>query len=321
MTRAIIGVIAAAASLTLVAGCDADAGAGATTGEFPMTVQNCGRTITIDQPPQRVLTIGPESAHMVQTGGGLEKIIAHQAEFPVGSEEAFAGIRRLRDEEPPGTEAIIAERPDLVVSYGLSESNPDTLAAAGISSLVLTGMCGTHDAGVNVDGDVDFDFVYGDLELYGRLFGTSDEVARVIADMRMRVDAVAQQAAANGTQLTGAVLWPGAGGVPYGYGNASMTQTMLTTLGITNVFAEVEGFGREISKEELIDRNPDIIVLYLFGEDPEQAISQLAAIPSMAEVTAVHEGQIMAFQSTFLRPSTGVVDGLEMMADKLASYR
>lgn len=320
MNRAITCVVASATSLILLAGCGAGGGTGAAAGGFPLTVQNCGRDVTIDQPPERVLTIGPESADMVRAAGGLDTIIAHQAEFPVGFEDAFRDIRRLRDEEPPGTEAIIGERPDLVVSYGLMESNPETLAAAGISSLVLSGMCGTHDAGVNVDGDVDFEDVYSDLELYGRLFGTGDQTARVIADMRDRVRAV-EQAAGEGTQRTAAVLWPGEGDVPYGYGNASMTHTMLAKLGVRNVFAEVEGFGREISKEELIDRNPDVIVLYLFGEDPAQAISALEALPGMANVTAVREDQIMAFQQTFLRPSASVVDGLEMMAEQMAAYR
>jgi len=180
-------------------------------------------------------------------------------------------------------------------------------------------MCGTHDDGVNVDGDVTFEDVYGDLELYGRLFGTGDEAARVIADMRERVSAV-EQDTGQGAPLKAAVLWPG-GGVPYGYGNSSMTHTMLGSLGLTNVFADVSGFGREISKEELIDRNPDVIVLYLFGEDPTEEISALKALPGIAEVTAIREDHIMALQSTFLRPSAGVVDGLEMMATELASYR
>ncbi|MGH3612442.1 MAG: ABC transporter substrate-binding protein [Pseudonocardia sp.] len=320
MSRSTTAAVATVAVAVLVAGCSAGGGAQGGAAGFPVTVENCGRQVTIDRPPERVLTIGPESLTMVEAAGGLDKVVATQGGLPSGAEAQFAGVRQLPVDDPPGTETIIAERPDLVVSYGLSNTDPETLGTAGISSLVLTGMCGTHDDGTNVDGDVDFDDVYGDLQLYGRLFGTTDQADKFVADLSSRVQAVQQAAAANPPR-SAAVIWPGDGGLPYGYGTASMTQTMLATLGMRNVFDDVSGFGREISKEELIDRNPDVIILYLFGDDNARAIENLRLIPGIGEVTALKRNQVMALQSTYLRPSAGVVDGLEIIARDLAAYR
>lgn len=51
-----------------------------------------------------------------------------------------------------------------MISYGLNETTPEDLDAAGIDPLVNAGFCDGIGSGPNPDGDVDFDDVYGDVE-------------------------------------------------------------------------------------------------------------------------------------------------------------
>jgi len=85
----------------------------AAVGDFPMTVQNCGRDVTIDAPPERVLTIGAEAPTLVAAAGGADRIVARSGEYgsPLGQYESLQqAVPQLTiNTDNPSAEAIIAQ--------------------------------------------------------------------------------------------------------------------------------------------------------------------------------------------------------------------
>lgn len=320
-------LVAGLLALGACAGADNNGGTGAS-GGFPMTVQSCGREVTVEEPPERVMTMGPEAPTLMAAAGAAEEIDIRAAEFgyPLGRyEDALADVRLISSLEEPSREVIIAQEPDLVIHYGLSATTPEDLAAAGIDSIVVSGLC-DEQSGANPDGDVDFDDVYRDIELYARMVGTEEAASRTVADLRGRVAAARERfrGVVGGTRevRTAAAVYF-SGGALGGYGNQNMTHTQIEALGLTNVFADVEERTFELSPEELIARDPDVIVL-LHGNTPDESVEdakrKLGDLPGAGGTTAVREDRIIPLRVTYLVGSPLAVDGLETMAEGIGRF-
>ncbi|MBL4803216.1 MAG: ABC transporter substrate-binding protein [Emcibacter sp.] len=110
---AIIGL--ASATILVVAG-----SAYADNSSYPMTIENCGKTITFDAAPARAVTIGQSVTEILYSLGLGEKVVGTSVWF---SEvlpqyaELNAGIKRLSDNDP-SFESVVATKPGIIgVSY------------------------------------------------------------------------------------------------------------------------------------------------------------------------------------------------------------
>lgn len=134
--------------------CGDGASEGAVSGDVPITVDSCGRQVTIEDSPERMLTVASVAAPLVAAAGAADKIIARE--------------------------------PDLVITYEGSDNAPQDLEAAGIDVLVNRAYCLDTATG-------DFEEIFADIELFGRLLGTEDAAAQEVAERRDRVAAVEEQ--------------------------------------------------------------------------------------------------------------------------------
>lgn len=282
-----------------------------------MTFENCGREITIDQPPERVLTIGAEAPTLVAAAGGVDRMAFRAGEFdsPLGEyESTLEDVPELTtDTDDPSTEAIVAEDIDLVISRG----SEDPLDSVGIDQIVISGRCTGADDEVTAAGD--FDEFYADLELYARIFGTEDTAADAVDDLRERVSAVEERFQDAPPRRAAAVIYSAGGDELGGYGRLSMAHHQLEALGLTNVFEEEPERFFEPSIEEFIDRDPEVMVM-LFEDNVGTAESfraQLLADAPLGGVSALEAENIPAISFSLSTSAPVSVEGLEMLADQL----
>ena len=90
---------------------------------------------------------------------------------------------------------------------------------------------------------------------------------------------------------------------------------------MTNVFGEFGERVFEVSIEEIIDRNPDILVLLYWETDlaPEQVSALITDRPGASSITAVAEGDVYPLQFNFAEPpSPIVVKGLSVLGERIA---
>lgn len=144
--------------------------------------------------------------------------------------------------EVPGSgevsrEAIIAERPDLVVTFGLTGISTDDLAAPGIATLLVSGRC--DEAGAPQSGRFSpLQAMLDDIALYGRISGGERRAQAAITALRERIEAVRESAGGSGN-ATGAALFVTDAETPIGaYGDLSMVDEQLEVLGLRNVFGD-----------------------------------------------------------------------------------
>lgn len=305
----------------LLSGCGTSTGTddADTTGAYPVTVENCGVEVTFEKAPERVFLANSAPVQYLSGLDLLDRLASRAGQFPTEyyDDETVAAIRKvpsLTEKLTPdghlniSQEEIIAQDPDLVL--GLPEGvTRESLEAADIPVLVEPSFC---PEGIDRPG---YDVVYDQMRLYGEVFDRGQQAEEAVTALRDRIDEVESGLPQQETR-TAAVLWPYRGqGTVGAYGKKSMADPQLTTLGYTNVFGDIDERVFEISMEQVLDRDPDIIIL-LHTDGTDTEIEQaLLDMPGADRLTAVRTGQVMVQLFNFTEPPTPLVlDGLEQIA-------
>lgn len=324
-------LVPAALPVLLLTACGAGPGEGATpaaagdaaAGAYPVTVENCGAEVTFIEQPERVVLLKSASVPFLHDLGVLDRVTARAGQYPPGyyDEETLAeldGIPLLTDRTDTSghlqisRETVIGQEPDLVLGE-VDNLSRASLEAVGIPLVEEPGLC---DEGL---ADPGFDDVEDQMRTYGRVFGRTEEADRAVASLRDRVEAV-EERVGEGSGLRAAVLYPTVGGgTTYAYGTRSMAQPQVEAAGLVNVFDDVDERVFEVTLEELLGRDPEVLVLLHGDGDPAEVERALTDLPGAERLTAVREGRIVTQLFNFTEPPTPLsVTGLERLVDRLA---
>lgn len=319
MIRPMLATAALVLATTTACGADAAGDEPASAG-FPLTVENCGAEVTFDAPPERVVMLKSSAVPYLHALGVMDRVVARAGEYPADYYDAetqaeLDDIPLLTDEMDTSghlqisKEIVIAEEPDLVLGE-VDNLSRDTLDAVDTDLLEEPAMCpeGVDDPG--------FDDVYSQLEAYGKVFDREDEAAKAVADLRKRVTELEKEKVGDGR--TAAVLYPTVGGgVTYAYGTRSMAHPQLEAAGFEDVFADVDERVFEVSTEDLLERDPDVIILLHTAGNPKQVEESITQLAGAEDLTAVRNGDVMAQLFNFTEPPSALsVDGLERIIDR-----
>ena len=297
----------------------------ASAGGYPVTVENCGTEVTFDAAPERLMLLKSASVPALQSLGVLDRAVARAGAYPEEyfDEETLAQLDEIpqltSDVDATGhlhisKEVVIAQSPDLV--FGEVENLPrQSLAASDIPLLEEPAFCAT-----GAESSPDFNSVYDQIEVYGEVFDKRDEAETVVADLQSRVDTAQDQVPAN-EERTAAVLYPTVGGgTTYAYGTDSMAHAQLEAAGFTNVFADTSERVFEVSSEQLLGHDPDIIILLHTDGDPQAVEDSLRNLPGAQTLTAVQDDQLMTNLLNFAEPATPLaVTGFEDIVERFHS--
>ena len=168
---------------------------------------------------------------------------------------------------------------------------------------------------VVVSEATDIEGVYTAIEMIGKLMGKDENAAAVIDSMKTTFEDIKARSTGDGTQTVYFEVSP----LQYGLwtaGSNTFMDEIATMLGLTNCFADVDGWG-EISEEKLLERNPDFIVTITmyFGEGPTPE-EEILSRAGWEKVTAVQNKAILNLQNNELsRPAPRLADGAQMLFD------
>lgn len=310
------GALLAAALLT---GCGSPAPAPVQASEgFPMTISSCGRDVAFTAAPRRVVTVGSVAAPLIAAAGAADRIVTRTFEtapFPGRYADALKDVEVTAPTGELAREEIINRTPDLVVSFEGAAVTPDDLARVNIPLLVSRGYC--RDAAGS------FDDIFADIELYGRLFGTSAAANAEVAALRQRVAAIADRHRADQvTRPAAALIISRDGAELSAYGSTSTVATQMGILRLDNVFGDLAERNVEVNTETLIQRDPEVIILLTQGaQTPESAREALRGRPELAELRAIRANRIVAVPFGYTGPGPVAVEGLEVLDREIGAQR
>lgn len=318
------------AAAALLAGCgsstgetssadSADSAGSAGSAESGVTVDNCGFEVSVEQPPQRVVTIKSTATEtMLALGLGDRLVGTAFADGPVPDRYAdqVADVPVLSD-KVPGQEALLDVEPDFVYAGWESNFAADAagergaLAEFGIDTYVSPAAC--KDPEYQPD-PLTFDVLFDQIRELAGIFGVTDRAEALIAEQQALLDSVDDP----GRGRT--ALWYSSGeDAPYVGGDIGAPAMMMRALGLQNIFADIDDTWSNVGWEDVIARNPDVIVLVdAEWNTAEHKIELLESNPVTAALPAVTEGRYLRLPFPAAEAGVRNAQAVADLADQLS---
>lgn len=312
--------LALTAAVTACSTTQAADGPSETSAAYPATVVNCSNEVTFDAPPDRVVVFRNEVIPVLSSLGVLDRVVGlvgqfHDEYFDAGTQRRLAETAVLSDEISQvgggevSIEEILAQEPDLVI--GTSETvTREALLAQGIQVLENEESCEGSQATSTLD-DIETLF-----QLYADVFDRQDEADAALTEIEDQIQAATARIEP-GEERTAAMLYPTLGGGPaYTYGSGSMNHTLLELAGFTNAFADTPERTFEVSVEDLLARDPDVLILLHSGAEPAEVEAAVTSLPGAEGLTAVQNGDLVPLLFGFTSPASPItVEGLDLIVE------
>ena len=310
-----------AAALIAIAACggdDADetgAGSGPSDG-FPVTVENCGEETTYDAPPERAVVIYQHTTE-IMLALGLEDRMVGTAYMDSAIRDdlldAYETVPELADESP-SREQVLAAEPDIVVAGWPSAFEDDaagsrqSLADLGIDTYLSTGSC------PDFAGTPSLDLVREDITEIGAIFGVPDRAEDLIAEIEAPITAVEDSPA--GVEPVDVFVYDSGTDQAYTPGGRESSTALIELAGGRNVFADLDEDWAEVSWEDVVDRDPDVVLILNYGDETvDQKQEFLRSHPVASTLRAVEDGRFVVVGLTDVVPGIRNGDVVETMAD------
>jgi iron complex transport system substrate-binding protein len=302
---------------------DAAAKAGSAEG-YPVTVENCGREITVESAPERIVGLSPAQTELLVRLGVADRLVGQAQtamhELPEDVAADASDVPELSTDSPPAREQLLDVQPDAVVAPTEYEftaeqgfATIDQLTDAGVTTYVAAGGCPERRSTGEVTD------LFTDLEALGSIFGVQAAAAELVAETRGDLEAV-EKAVEDRSRPTVAQLF--VEGKTLSAIGAGVEFDMIERAGGDNVFKPDEDlfaqfFSAIVSPEEVAARNPDAIV-FAVREKSEAARVEAYLRKTFPNVTAVKEDRFIALRTPDTFPGTlGNVDAVRTIAEGL----
>ena len=275
---------------------------------WPREVETSEGKITLEGPPQRILTYSLGHDEMVLALAPPERIAA-LGKFT--SNPSYSNVAELAEQFPvyeKGAENVLAQSPDIFI---VSRSTK-----ADIVELV-------KDAGVPVARPDLEDAAEGNISqilLLGYMLGAEERALELTAEIRQRLEAVASRVPPPGDASRPSVMsitrWSDSISIS---GGGTTGSDIIEAAGGVNAAARdgIDGF-QKISVESILAMNPNFILIPQDGEGAVKLRDDLMNDPVLATVPAVVNGQIhIVHPPNYIVLSHWTVRGVERTAEIL----
>jgi iron complex transport system substrate-binding protein len=262
-----------------------------------------GRTVQLNGTPQRIVSLSPSNTEILfALGLGAEVVGTDDySDYPAEAKT----ITHVGSAFPSfNIETIVSLKPDLAVAFGYTLPDYVTkLQSLGIPVVVL--------APKDVNG------VINDITLIGKITGATSEAKTLTTSMQNSLNTV--ESTIKGVTHP-RVLWEFDGtdpGNPWVAGPGSFNDALITLAGGQDVGAGGPTSSWQMNSEEVINADPQIIILddYQYGVTTESVQQR----PGWSTIIAVENGAIYPITDSNLtdRPGPRVIDGLELLAQMI----
>jgi iron complex transport system substrate-binding protein len=236
-------------------------------------IDDAGRTVRLDAPATRIISLIPAQTEVVAALGGVERLLARTR---WDTDPRLAHLPSLGDALTPSVEWIVAQRPDLVIAWA------DADARTTVQQL--------SEAGVTVYSSrvESLDEIDAMIARIGVLLGRADAADSLIAHIDAQLDSV--RAAVAGRARPD-VLYLIEEDPAMAAGAGTFAGQLVEVAGGRNVFADLPQFYPQVSLEEILRRDPDLIIRPTTRPGTGR-LAALRARPGWRELRAVRDGHV-----------------------------
>jgi iron complex transport system substrate-binding protein len=264
-------------------------------------VDDLDRTLKLEGPAQRIVSLAPSITETLFAIGAGEQMVGRE-DTVVYPEEALEvpSVGSLWGDLP--VEAILALEPDLVLAG-------EIISQEQVQALEELGLTVFWQANPR-----EIEGLYNNIEMLGLLTGRTEQAIVLNDELVSRV--VAIEAKVSQVDISPLVFYELDATDPenpWTAGKGTFIDLILSMAGGQNLGAVLEGEWVQVSSEEVINQNPDFILLAdaLYGATPEVVSER----PGWSAITAVQNEDVYPFDPYLLSvPGPSLVKGLEEAA-------
>lgn len=279
MKKTLAILLAAALLLAALSGCAAQEEPAAPAQEtasaegYPVTVENYGRTVTVNKRPEKVLTLGPNCTELFAALGLSDLVVGrslvNHSRGPLPEYEAAVNAIPELNHASATREAVLSSGADFIyaLDWEIGEEG------CNIEEAEQYGMT------VYVNSATTLEQQYQEILDLGLIFGVEDKAEAFVEDQKSRIAAV-QEKVKDREPLKVLVYDSGNDGV-FTCSGSNFESLLIGLAGGENLFDDLsEKQWVTVSYEEVLAREPDIILIHDYDSPSvEEKIAEIKANP------------------------------------------
>lgn len=314
MKKTLAILLAAALLLAALSGCAAQEEPAAPAQEtasaegYPVTVENYGRTVTVDKRPEKVLTLGPNCTELFAALGLSDLVVGrslvNHSRGPLPEYEAAVNAIPELNHASATREAVLSSGADFIyaLDWEISEEG------CNIEEAEQYGMT------VYVNSATTLEQQYQEILDLGLIFGVEDKAEAFVEDQKSRIAAV-QEKVKDREPLKVLVYDSGNDGV-FTCSGSNFESLLIGLAGGENLFDDLsEKQWVTVSYEEVLAREPDIILIHDYDSPSvEEKIAEIKANPTLSQLDCVQNERFATISLESVLPGDRMAYAVESLA-------
>jgi iron complex transport system substrate-binding protein len=284
-----------------------------------VSVDSCNRTVTFDSPPQRAISNDVNLTEMMLVLGLSDKMVGYTgiSGWKTLDEEMRLGVKQLPELSPkyPSKEVLVGADADFFFAgwnYGMKvggEVTPETLKSFGINVYELTESC-IH---IMNKKKVSMDDMYNDLLNLGRIFKIENRAKKLVDGYRLDLKKFTQKLKSISPKKV--FVYDSGEDTPFTAGRYAMPTALIEAAGGINIMDNFQKSWGTVTWEEVIDRNPEIVVIVNYGKvTAEQKRKFMMSNPAFANIDAVKNNRFVTLEYVEATPGPRNIKAIKKLA-------
>ncbi len=284
------------------------------------TVESCNRTVSFDAPPERAISNDVNLTEMMLVLGLADRMVGYTgiSGWKTLDEEMRAGVEELPElsAKYPSKEVLVGADADFFFAgwnYGMrvgGEVTPETLEPFGIKVYELTESC----AHIMQTGKASIEDMYADLANLGKIFGVEDRATDLINGYRTELTAFTNRLETGEPLRT--FVYDSGEDTPFTAGRYAMPTALIEAAGGVNILDDFEKSWATVTWEEVVERNPEVIVIVNYGEvTAEQKRDFMKSNPAFADIDAVKNDRFVTLEYVEATPGPRNIEAIKTLAE------
>ncbi len=275
---------------------------------YPKTVDNYGRQVTVNNRPQKVLTLGPNCTELFVALGLEEYVIGkslvNHSRGPLPQYTAAVNNIPQLNFGSATREAVLSSGADFIyaIDWEISDQgvNIEEASQYGIS--------------VYVNSATTLDQQYKEILDIGTLFAVEENAESFIKDQKDRIAAVEEKL--QGQQPLKVLIYDSGNSGVFTCSGNNFESLLIEKAGGKNIFSDItDKQWITVSYEEVLKRNPDIIVIHDYNTPSvDEKIAEIKANPSLAQLDCVKNNHFVTITLESVLPGNRMAYAVESFA-------
>ena len=284
------------------------------------TVESCNRTVTFEEPPKKAISNDVNLTEMMLVLGLAERMVGYTgiSGWKTLDEEMRAGVKELPElsQKYPSKEVLVGADADFFFAgwnYGMKvggEVTPETLEPFGIKVYELTESC-IH---IMNKSKANMEDMYNDLLNLGRIFSVEDKADELVNNYRMEIQELTKNI--NTDDPLRVFVYDSGEDTPFTAGFYAMPTALIEASGGKNIMNDFKKSWGTVTWEEVIDRNPEVIVIVNYGNvTAEQKKEFMMSNPAFAGIDAVKNNRFVTLEYVEATPGPRNIKAIKKLSE------